>query len=658
MRSNWKQFNFKYGQAYFQYFKGTETAKAEGQVLTSQITKVESCISKYTGEFPFEVHSTSKGSPWLLCASSEEERISWMEAIKPGSAAHLRPPPQSHQPPVNLATTWPLVSGGGGVGLPAKRDAQLPYVLHPGQQQPVLQQSQWQPQAYQPQPPTAAEPPHRTPSQHSLHHKHLPEAGSVSAAEPYMLPGDVVTTVIPSSVITSSIATPAATTPPITPARSGSAHLIHARTFPESDTDSSGYMKLEPVSIPNPPLTKRRTEIQIPLNPEESPSPTTPTSGPVTPVSTVVDMMRHMSSEQMQMLVQMLSNLDVGGAKTPESVSVQPPQLLKMISQTPDLGDALLITEDDEQYEPRPEWAKANASSAEDDLGQSSDLQKEALFISSSSLSDHVSIGKGQFGEVFRATLHKGTPGEVLVAVKTTKKNSSEKDKADFLKEMTVMSTLLHPNIVRLYGLVNENQESSSIVLEYLPNGDLKHFLTANPRPTKQLVKYMIDVAMGMHYISERGLVHRDLAARNVLVGENEVCKVADFGLLRELPEENSIYQSTANAPLPVRWMAPESIKGKKFSVASDVWSYGILMWEMFNPDKMPYLTFSNMECVMKVSEGYRLPPPRGTPPIVVRLMRACWHKQPEKRPSFLIISTLLTTKAFAEIEMSSSSKS
>ena len=141
-------------------------------------------------------------------------------------------------------------------------------------------------------------------------------------------------------------------------------------------------------------------------------------------------------------------------------------------------------------------------------------------------------------------------------------------------------------------------------------------------------------------------------------MGENEVCKVADFGLLRELPEENSIYQSTANAPLPVRWMAPESIKGKKFSVASDVWSYGILMWEMFNPDKVPYPTFSNMECVMKVSEGYRLPPPRGTPPIVVRLMRACWHKQPEKRPSFLIISTLLTTKAFAEIEMSSSSKS
>ena len=133
---------------------------------------------------------------------------------------------------------------------------------------------------------------------------------------------------------------------------------------------------------------------------------------------------------------------------------------------------------------------------------------------------------------------------------------------------------------------------------------------------------------------------------------------MADFGLLRELPEENSIYQSTANAPLPVRWMAPESVQRRKFSVASDVWSYGILMWEMFNSGKVPYPNMTNMECISKVSEGFRLAPPRGAPSIIVRLMRACWHKQPEKRPSFLIISTLLTTKAFAEIEMSSSSKS
>ncbi|KAL5457377.1 hypothetical protein EMCRGX_G034628 [Ephydatia muelleri] len=309
-----------------------------------------------------------------------------------------------------------------------------------------------------------------------------------------------------------------------------------------------------------------------------------------------------------------------------------------------------LSTEEDEAH---PQWTRARTATVSLLEGEQllNNLQKEALFIPPSSLSDYVPIGKGQFGEVFRATLHKGTPGEVLVAVKTTKKNSSEKDKADFLKEMMVMSQILHPNIVRLYGLVVEGTKSASIVLEYLSKGDLKHFLTANPRPTRQLVKYMIDVAMGMHYISEKGLVHRDLAARNVLVGENEVCKVADFGLLRELSEENSIYQSTANAPSPVRWMAPESIKDRTFSAASDVRSYGVLMWEMFNPDKKPYDTLSNMECAIALLNGTHLPTPSSAPSTVARLMKSCWHKQPERRPSFLVISTILIAKGLVEAE-------
>ena len=143
----------------------------------------------------------------------------------------------------------------------------------------------------------------------------------------------------------------------------------------------------------------------------------------------------------------------------------------------------------------------------------------------------------------------------------------------------------------------------------------------------------------------------QDLAARNVLVGENEVCKVADFGLLRELPEENSIYQSTANAPLPVRWMAPESIKDRTFSAASDVWSYGVLMWEMFNPDKKPYDTLSNMECAIALLNGTHLPTPSSAPSTVARLMKSCWHKQPERRPSFLVISTILIAKGLVEAE-------
>ncbi|KAL5457393.1 hypothetical protein EMCRGX_G034645 [Ephydatia muelleri] len=272
------------------------------------------------------------------------------------------------------------------------------------------------------------------------------------------------------------------------------------------------------------------------------------------------------------------------------------------------------------------------------------------FYIPPSALSDLQSIGHGQFGEVFRATLHKGTPGEVLVAVKTTKKNSSEKDKADFLKEMTVMSTLLHPNIIRFYGAVHKAADSDLIVLEYLPFGDLKAYLTKTAPSRKQLLKYMTDVASGMHYISERGLVHRDLAARNVLVGENEVCKVADFGLLRELPEDGDIYFSMHNIPCPIKWMPPESIDGGQFSVASDVWSFGILMWEMFNPSKPPYQGMSNMECAVAVCKGYRLPLPRGIPSIMAKIMESCWHQNPHNRPSFLLILTLLTTKALLEV--------
>ena len=143
----------------------------------------------------------------------------------------------------------------------------------------------------------------------------------------------------------------------------------------------------------------------------------------------------------------------------------------------------------------------------------------------------------------------------------------------------------------------------------------------------------------------------QDLAARNVLVGENEVCKVADFGLLRELPEENGTYQSAANIPLPVRWMAPESIREHTFSAASDVWSYGILMWEMFNPGKVPYSMLSNMECVMEVFKGTRPPIPGAAPNIVARVMKSCWQKDPEKRPNFLVISTLLIAKGLVEAQ-------
>ena len=137
----------------------------------------------------------------------------------------------------------------------------------------------------------------------------------------------------------------------------------------------------------------------------------------------------------------------------------------------------------------------------------------------------------------------------------------------------------------------------------------------------------------------------QDLAARNVLVDENRTCKVSDFGLLREIPKDESIYVSQSGGQSPLRWMAPESISEKIFSEASDVWSYGVLQWEMFNPNKNPYHDLRTEQMIMKVASGYRMPSPRGCPELARKIMRACWEHDPKKRPTFLNISTLLSAR-------------
>ena len=126
---------------------------------------------------------------------------------------------------------------------------------------------------------------------------------------------------------------------------------------------------------------------------------------------------------------------------------------------------------------------------------------------------------------------------------------------------------------------------------------------------------------------------------------DNELCKVGDFGLLRE-PENSDIYVPQSDDPMPYRWLALESLTERRFSVASDVWSYGVLMWEMFKPTEMPYEGFGVFQLVSKLKDGYRLPLPTGIPEVLGNIMKACWKEDPSKRPSFLLICTLLTTRA------------
>lgn len=119
--------------------------------------------------------------------------------------------------------------------------------------------------------------------------------------------------------------------------------------------------------------------------------------------------------------------------------------------------------------------------------------------------------------------------------------------------------------------------------------------------------------------------------------------------MMHELPDDMSIYKSTSSTPCPIRWMAPESLSKRVFSVASDVWSYGVLQWEMMCPKKLPYHGMNNFQVATRVSQGYRMPVPRGCHPVAARVMKACWHSEPRKRPGFLLIATLLSTSQLVQ---------
>ena len=137
------------------------------------------------------------------------------------------------------------------------------------------------------------------------------------------------------------------------------------------------------------------------------------------------------------------------------------------------------------------------------------------------------------------------------------------------------------------------------------------------------------------------------MAARNVMVSKEEVCKVGDFGLLRELPKDIDIYVATTKVPFPIRWMAPECHLRKEFSPATDVWSFAVIMWEMFNPEETPYKGLSNTQVAANVCTGKRLDIPEPYPEDVKTLMKACWQEEPSDRPSFILIALVLTNVVF-----------
>ncbi|CAM2118735.1 unnamed protein product [Caretta caretta] len=182
------------------------------------------------------------------------------------------------------------------------------------------------------------------------------------------------------------------------------------------------------------------------------------------------------------------------------------------------------------------------------------------------------------------------------------------------------------------------------IVVEYMENGSLDSFLRKHDGhfTVIQLVGMLRGIASGMKYLSDMGYVHRDLAARNILVNSNLMCKVSDFGLSRVLEDDPEAAYTTSGGKIPIRWTAPEAIAYRKFSSASDAWSYGIVMWEVMSYGERPYWEMSNQDVILSIEEGYRLPAPMGCPASLHQLMLHCWQKERNHRPKFIDIVSFL----------------
>ncbi|KAK6314114.1 hypothetical protein J4Q44_G00155730 [Coregonus suidteri] len=254
-------------------------------------------------------------------------------------------------------------------------------------------------------------------------------------------------------------------------------------------------------------------------------------------------------------------------------------------------------------------------------------------------------IGAGEFGEVYKGRLKPAGKRELYVAIKTLKAGYVEKQRRDFLSEASIMGQFDHPNIIRLEGVVTKSRPVM-IITEFMENGALDSFLRQNDGQFTviQLVGMMRGNAAGMKYLAEMNYVHRDLAARNILVNSNLVCKVSDFGLSRYLQDDTSdpTYTSSLGGKIPVRWTAPEAIAYRKFTSASDVWSYGIVMWEVMSFGERPYWDMSNQDVINAIEQDYRLPPPMDCPTALHQLMLDCWQKDRNARPKFTdIVNTL-----------------
>ncbi|XP_065836431.1 tyrosine-protein kinase CSK-like [Oscarella lobularis] len=251
-------------------------------------------------------------------------------------------------------------------------------------------------------------------------------------------------------------------------------------------------------------------------------------------------------------------------------------------------------------------------------------FEKSGWAIKRQDLSIGASIGKGEFGDV-----HSGMYKGQKVAIKTLKDDQAAIQ--SFLQEASLMTRLRHPNLVQLLG-VSLDQKPTYIVTEFMARGSLVDYLRTRGRAVisrNDLLKFARDICDGMTYLESKEVVHRDLAARNVLIAEDNTAKVSDFGLAHDTKYSHD------GGRFPIKWTSPEALRRNEFTSKSDVWSYGILLWELYSYGRVPYPRVRLDDVVQTVERGYRMDAPDGCPEEIYSVMRKCWQFEPKDRPPF-----------------------
>eukprot|EP00050_Salpingoeca_kvevrii_P001198 m.164780 g.164780 ORF g.164780 m.164780 type:complete len:1438 (+) comp10319_c0_seq1:179-4492(+) len=263
------------------------------------------------------------------------------------------------------------------------------------------------------------------------------------------------------------------------------------------------------------------------------------------------------------------------------------------------------------------------------------ELRREDVIIESE-------IGSGEFGSVYSGrVLFDGGAREVRVAIKSLKESSTDESRVTFLQEIAVQGQFTHPNIVGLVGYVTKD-DPVLMCIEFMELGSLKSYLQSDivkgQLTLRDFIRMASDVCAGMYYLGQCNFVHRDLAARNCLINQDLVVKIADFGLSVEMDSE-AMAKSKANSQerIPIRWTSPEAIKDKAWSSASDVWSFGVVLWEMFTYAEHPYKGWTNRRVVDEVMDGYRLSVPPKCPMLIYAIMMDCWNIDVEERITFKV---------------------